>query len=161
MKEFDLEQSMKEGMRRLASGVCVVSTVEKGGARQAMTASSVTSVSMEPPSLLVCVNRSAAIYSSLMGGQPFSISVLGADQQDVSNRCAGLEDGEARFEIGDWQQCTETGVWYLGDAQSVFVCQRAKDIEFGTHLIMIGEVSRVLVSEAPISSLIYVDGGYL
>src|SRR5690606_24041106 len=84
----DLAKAMRDGMRRLPSGVCVVSAQTANSGRFAMTASSVTSVSDQPASLLVCVNRNARIAPVLNLGQKFAINILGQDHQDISVLCA-------------------------------------------------------------------------
>ena len=77
-QEAELGMAMKMGMRRLASGVSVLSTRSDDGERHAMTVSSVTSVSDNPASLLVCVNKQVALEGHLSTpGTPFAINILG------------------------------------------------------------------------------------
>src|SRR5512143_508842 len=97
----ELMQGMKQAMRRLAASVVVVSARE-GETRYAMAASAVTSLSMDPPSLLICVNRSASIYPVLTHGKDFCINVLSTAHEAVSVACSGAEKGEGRFAIGAW-----------------------------------------------------------
>ena len=155
----NLKDDLRSGMRRLASGVCVVSTCVEGQ-QYAMTASSVTSVSDEPASLLVCVNQDTTMQSVLNLGQPFVINVLSQSQQDVSNNCASRNETVGRFDLGDWQ-LDESGMPYLADAQVNFFCTvDNKDYIYGTHQIVIGVLNKVIVSNDPVNPLIYVDGAY-
>jgi flavin reductase (DIM6/NTAB) family NADH-FMN oxidoreductase RutF len=154
-----IKESLRLGMRRLAAGVCVIST-EVDGQRYAMTASSVTSVSDEPASLLVCVNKEAAMYSMLPLGQPFVINVLSQAQQAVSNICSTRDAGEERFSCGDWEQ-DENGMPYLADAQVSFFCRVDNDnYHYGTHQIVIGRLERVVISTDSVEPLVYVNGAY-
>jgi flavin reductase (DIM6/NTAB) family NADH-FMN oxidoreductase RutF len=154
----NLKKALRAGMRRLASGVCVIST-QAEGEKYAMTASSVTSLSDEPASLLVCVNQQASMQSILTFGQPFVVNLLSSDQEAISNLCAGQE-GQKRFSLGNWQE-TDKGLPYLEDAQASFICRVDNDGDYyGTHQIVIGRLENVLLSEVPIAPLIYLDGRY-
>ncbi len=159
MTTVDLAQTMKDGMRRLASGVCILSACDQQGERYAMTVSSVTSVSDSPASLLVCVNESASMCGLLQLGAGFVVNVLSAQQADVSNLCAGQDQGAVRFSLGDWQ-LSEQGLPYLADAQAAFFCRHDQDSQYGTHKIVIGSIERVSLSDAEVDPLIYLDGGY-
>lgn len=159
MKEVEMSSAMREGMRRLASGVSVISTKTPAGDRFAMTATSVTSLSAEPPSLLVCVNRDTSMFEAVKDGGDFCVNVLQTAQQDVSNKCASGDQGEERFEVGNWLE--RDGLPYLDASLAVFICKQDKSIDYGTHRILIGEIKRVLVDESgEIDPLVYLDGGY-
>lgn len=157
---MELGEGLRLGMRRLASGVCVVST-KAGDKRFAMTASSVTSLSDSPASLLVCVNASAAIQPFLVKGQAFTVNILGADQEEISNNCARPSTGEDRFKIGHWSQPEESGAPFLKQAQAVFFCEVDNDnYQYGTHHIVIGRVTNVVIPEVETSPLVYLNGKY-
>ncbi len=157
--DISLKDALRLGMRRLASGVCVIST-QVDGQRYAMTASSVTSLSDSPASLLVCVNKDAAMRPFFTYGQSFVVNVLSQSQQDISNLCASAQSGEERFALGDWQE-NDKQMPYLADAQVNFFCQVDNDnYHYGTHQIVIGCLEEVTVSEAGVAPLVYVDGGY-
>jgi len=157
---MQLAEGLRLGMRRLASGVCVVTTRD-GAARYAMTASSVTSLSDEPASLIVCVNKTAAIQPFLVKGQPLAINILGSDQQDVSNKCAQKNAAEERFEVGEWAEHAPTKLPYLISAQAIFLCQvDNENHEYGTHQIVIGRLTDVIIPDNDVDPLIYVDGKY-
>lgn len=153
----ELKEPMLKSMRRLASSVAVVSTA-KGQERHAMAATSVTSLSMDPPSLLVCVNKATAMHGALDDGGSFVINVLGQEQQEVSAACGGKLKGDERFTVGNWTTSSE-GQPYLKDAQSVLVCEQDGRYEYGTHTIFIGKVKEIQNSDE-VDPLIYVDGRY-
>jgi flavin reductase len=156
----DLAQSLRDGMRRLASGVSVLAVKDAELGRIAMTASSVTSVSDNPPSLLVCVNTRNTMATGMQRNLHFSVNVLSAAQCAVSNLCAGGAQGEERFLEGDWRADEETGVPYLDDAEAVFICQKEQVVRHGTHDIFIGNIKHVLTNSGPVNPLIYLNGGY-
>lgn len=160
MQNNNLAVSMKLGMRRLASGVCVLSTSLPNNQRFAMTVSSVTSVSDSPASLLVCINQQVSQQGHLATrGSQFAINVLSVDHQDVSNICAGREPTRDRFDVGHWED-DDTGLPILADAQAVFVCQTDQVTTYGTHKIVIGVIHKVILNGAVVNPLLYADGSY-
>lgn len=160
MQNNNLAVSMKLGMRRLASGVCVLSTNLPNNQRFAMTVSSVTSVSDSPASLLVCINQQVSQQSHLATkGSQFAINVLSIDHKDISNVCAGREPTRDRFEVGHWEE-DDTGLPVLADAQAIFVCQTDQVMTYGTHKIVIGAIHKVILNGAEVNPLLYVDGSY-
>lgn len=155
----ELAQGMRQAMRRLAASVVVV-TAREGQVRYAMAASAVTSLSMDPPSLLLCVNRSASIYPVLTAGGDFCINVLSGSHQALSIACSGAEKGEGRFATGDWREDPDTRTPFLGDAQASLICAVDGVHHYGTHAIFIGKVKRVHL-HGDVHPLIYLDGRYI
>lgn len=149
---------LREGLRRLAKAVVVI-TCQHEGQRFAMAATAVSELSMDPPSLLICVNRTASLYAPLSEGADFCVNILHRDHRDVSLACSGKMRGEARFEVGKWS-ATGEGVPILEDAQASFVCRNAQAMDYGTHHIVIGRVEEVFI-EGEVSPLVYADGRYL
>ena len=143
-------------LRRLASAVAVV-TCRDGQRRHAMTATAVNALSMEPPSMLVCVNRAAAFHAAISRAQEFAINILHRDQVPVSVACGGKARGEERFGVGEWGE--ENGAPVLAHAQARIVCARESRFDYGSHTIFIGRVTSVGIDGA-LDPLIYVDGRY-
>jgi len=150
-------ESLKQALRRLAKAVAVV-TAADGEVRLAMSATAICEVSLEPPSMLVCVNQRASIYPVLCIGQPFAINILHTSQADIASRCAGAVKGNERFLVGSWYQ-TAHGVPLLATAQASIVCGFERKIDHGTHGIFIGNVLDVIMSGRP-DPLVYLDGGF-
>lgn len=160
MQNNQLSQDMKLGMRRLAAGVCVLSTRTDNGELFAMTVSSVTSVSDNPASLLVCINKQVSQQGHLSTlGNQFAINILAQNQQDISNVCAGRDPLKDRFSVGVWAQ-DKLGIPYLMDAQAVFFCRVDMASVYGTHHIVVGLIHNVLVGDNALDPLVYVDGRY-
>ncbi|MBP6852060.1 MAG: flavin reductase family protein [Rhodoferax sp.] len=152
----------KRGMRALPGGVTVLAARGQDGEPLAMTASSVTSLSIDPPSLLVCVGRTASIARALARLRHFSVNVLAADQIDVARAFGGQLDvtGIARFAYGHWRDVDGTAVPVLAGARVSFDCEVSHVHDWATHHIVIGSVRHVHVDAATKPSLVYVDGSY-
>lgn len=151
---MDIESQLKQAMRCFAASVCIVSA-QRGDQRQAMTASSVTSVSMQPASMLFCVNQSAGLHHWLHVEQTVCINLLTRDQTDISNVCSTEQCD--RFEDTHWQDFN--GIPYLDNAQANVFCKIQQVHQYGTHSIVIADVTQALCTE-PVRPLLYVNGQY-
>jgi flavin reductase (DIM6/NTAB) family NADH-FMN oxidoreductase RutF len=96
-----LEGDFRKAMRSLASAVSIVSTAHDDR-RFGMTATAVCSLSMQPPTLLVCVNQSTSLHHPLLSAGRFCINILHADQDELA-RTFGQKGIEDRFANGNWQ----------------------------------------------------------
>ncbi|MFC6672057.1 flavin reductase family protein [Marinobacterium aestuariivivens] len=155
--EQQLKDQMRTAMRRLAQSVTIISS-SNGRERFAMAATAVNSLSTEPPSLLVCVNRSAAMHGPLSEGNDFCVNILGREQEELSVACGGKLRGEDRFSAGNWA-ISDAGTPYLNDAQASLLCSQDGAIDYGTHTIFIGRIKEIR-NTAEIDPLIYLDGAY-
>lgn len=145
-------------MRRLAASVTVV--VAKGDSGPVgMAATSVTSLTVDPPAVLVCVNRATALHALLEPTAPLSVNLLSKDQQDVSAAFGGGVPREQRFTVGTWDE-GENGLPKLAGAQANLSCVIDAMLAYGTHSIVIARVLKAQVSEH-VAPLIYQDGAYL
>jgi flavin reductase (DIM6/NTAB) family NADH-FMN oxidoreductase RutF len=151
-----LAAQTKLALRRLASAVAVV-TCRTGQTRHAMTATAVNAMSMQPPSMIVCVNRSTAFHAAISRASDFAINILHRNQVEISMGCGGNARGEDRFDYGAWGQ--ETGVPVLTDAQARVVCTKEAKLDYGSHTIFIGRVTSIGI-QGEVDPLIYVDGKY-
>jgi flavin reductase (DIM6/NTAB) family NADH-FMN oxidoreductase RutF len=153
------EKTFRDAMRQLASGVCIV-TLGAGDERTGLTATSVSSLSAEPPTLIVCVNRASSSYTGLTGSGVFAVNVLAADQREFAERFAGDSGlkGAERYQGGSWR-ALPSGVSCLADSVAVFDCEVDERIERHTHAIVIGRVQRVLLGAAS-GALVYWRGAY-
>lgn len=142
-------------MRRFASTVSVISTL-KDDSRHAMTATAVTSLSMAPPSLLVCVYRESRFHKVLQDQELYCVNVLHRDQAEASrvfSKPATTQD-YGRFGWSD-----ADGFCYLADAQANLFCKNTRQVPFGSHTIFIGTVLDVIVRES-VAPLIFQNGQY-
>ena len=122
-----------------------------------MTATAVSAMSMQPPSMLVCVNRSSTFHAAISRADTFAINILNRSQVQISMGCGGKARGEDRFHSAAWKE--ENGVPVLPDAQARIVCAKQDRFDYGSHTIFVGRVTSVGVHGA-VDPLIYVDGHY-
>jgi flavin reductase len=151
-----LEQ-FKLGMRLLAGAVNIISSVH-GGRRYGMTATAVCSVTADPPTVLVCINRLATTHGIVAKSKLFCVNVLRADDAELSTTFSGAASGEGRFKSRDWTRLA-TGAPVLIDALVSFDCRVVKKVTHGTHGIFLGQVEQVLVGK-PGKPLLYSEGQY-
>ena len=152
-----LKSDMILALRRFARTVMVISCAHQGE-RFAMSATAVSEVSVEPPSMLICVNRETKIFPALSAGSKFCINMLHSSQADIARNCGGLLRGEDRFSVGNWDVDTHQTP-YLRDAQANFFCENKGGNSIGTHDIFIGEIGAITMMDS-VDPLIYVDGLY-
>ncbi len=152
-------EAFRASMQHLAGAVTVVATGPVGE-RYGLTATAVCSLSDDPPTLLVCVNRSASAHDVIQSRRHFSINLLAADQQVVAAQFSGRAGlkGEARFSSSEWGMLI-TGAPILANALAAFDCQIAQELVFPTHTIFIGQVvaTAVRVTADP---LLYLRGKF-
>lgn len=148
--------AFRAAMRHVAATVYAVTTGPVGQ-RHGILATAVSSLSFEPPSLLVCVNRTASLHEPLACAETFCVNVLGLGNREIAE-VFELARGEDRFAAGQWDQVL--GVPVLRNAQSYFICRTAHRHEFGTHTIFIGELvdARHREDAAPLT---YYDRHYI
>ncbi|KAI8938322.1 hypothetical protein NX059_005974 [Plenodomus lindquistii] len=154
----DLSNKMKEALRRHAKAVVIISCVHFD-TRYAMAATASVELSLNPPSLLICVNKTASIHEPLTrGASRFCVSILKSDQQEIASVCSGKLKGEARFAQGNWAY-DDAGTPYLADAQANFFCELDGSLEYGTHVAFVGAI-KAINTTGEVDPLVYADGRY-
>lgn len=151
----------REAMARVASAVHLVTTDGPGG-RAGFTASAVCSVSDAPPTLLVCLNRSASAYAVFQANESLCVNTLAASQRPLAEAFGGALPRAERFAAARWDRLV-TGAPMLPGALAAFDCRIADRSIVGTHEILICEV--VALAIAPVQdtldgSLLYAGRGY-
>lgn len=129
----------KKAMQLWASGVTVVTTKSEKFGIQGMTVTAFSSVSVNPPQILVCLNEAAETYSGIEESRFFAVNVLNSTNQTVSNQFAGGCNQEQRFENAPWTVGT-TGAPILDDSVMSLECKVVEKIHAGSHWIIIGAV---------------------
>ncbi len=149
----------KDGMRRLAAAVNIVTTAS-GSERLGMTVTAVMSLTADPPQLGIAINRSARSFALIGSSGCFAVNVLASDQSEVGAAFAGQGGvaGEARFAFGTWT-AGATGAPLLQGAIATFDCRVVQAVDLGTHTLFVGLVEAVRV-EADGTPLIYVEGAW-
>jgi|EndMetStandDraft_8_1072994.scaffolds.fasta_scaffold427799_2 flavin reductase (DIM6/NTAB) family NADH-FMN oxidoreductase RutF len=157
MSGEDLQQAFRMAMRRVASTVAIVSA-QRGSERHGTTATSMTSISMEPPSILVCFNKVSRLHDFLHAQDHFCVNVLHTSNLAIAKIFSSSATAEERFGLGDWRLDAE-GTPYLAGAQANLFCSKEQEVTYGSHTIFIGRVLRAL-SRDDVSPLLYRDGRY-
>lgn len=156
-RDKNVPKEFRATMRRFAATVCVV-TANDGRRDHGMTVTAVTSVSMDPPSLLVCLNKRTLAHEMLLNQPWFAINVLGAQQAELSTAFSGAVAAEDRFDDALWVR-DKSGMMVLKENHAVLICHRKVAIPYGTHTIFVGDVTGASVSEDT-QSLLYADASY-
>lgn len=144
----------KKAMSRWASGVTVV-TAEHNGARHGITVSAFSSLSLDPPLVLICIGKAAPAHDAIRKGERFVVNVLGESQEAISNRFAMKH--EDRFE-GVAVRTGQLGVPIIEGCLAAIECRLHETLPGGDHTIFVGEVVHADIAEG--APLLYFQGGY-
>jgi flavin reductase (DIM6/NTAB) family NADH-FMN oxidoreductase RutF len=132
--------TFRDVMAQWPSGVTVVTTLDHAGAAHGMTASSFSSVSLDPPLVSICLTKTLYSHELIAASGVFGVNVLAKGQADVARRFAGMEaDVTDRFAGESWT-LAETGVPLLDSALGWFDCRVVHAYPGGDHTIFVGEV---------------------
>lgn len=148
-------RSFRRALGNFATGVIVVTAQDDDGNKVGMTANSFTSVSLDPPLILWCVDKRANSYSVFHQAQYFAVNVLAADQIHISNNFARYK--EDRFSGVPHQEGIGKSL-LIDDVSAQFECELIEEIDAGDHIILLGKVlSFKDFGRAP---LLYHQGAY-
>ncbi len=147
----------RDAMSRLGAAVNVITT-QSGGQRQGFTASAVCSVTDEPPTLLVCMNRMSSSRGEFFVGAPLCVNTLAGDQREISALFASGVAMEQRFAGARWGTLV-TGAPVLERAIAVFDGFIASVLEVGTHDVLFCEIEAVRIGDVA-HGLVYFDRRY-
>ncbi|MEM1181150.1 MAG: flavin reductase family protein [Acidobacteriota bacterium] len=151
-------EDFRTALRQFPAGVTVVTT-RTADRVHGMTASAFTSVSPEPPLILVCIDHGHTMHELLDGDDAvFAVNILAEDHEALSNRFAFSKDVD-RFAEGDWSD-GPTGSPILGDALAWLDCKVHSRLPAGTHTIYVGEVVASQAPRADQDPLVYWNRGY-
>jgi flavin reductase ActVB len=134
-------REFREAMALLAAPVTVVTAVDSTGRRRGFTASAVSSVSLDPPLLLVGLAHTSSCYATLTGTDEFVVNVLGAEHRDVARGFA-QQTGD-RFAHGTFAEWPGTALPYLPDARVAIRCSRHEIVQAGDHALLLGALTGI------------------
>ena len=149
-------RTLRGALGCFATGVTVVTCLNADGDPAGLTVNSFTSVSLDPPLLLVCLAKNAASATALTEASHFAVNVLQTGQQPASIRFSTRD--EDRFGATPWS-CGEAGAPILKDSLGVFECERFAVHDGGDHHILIGEVVKASF-DGGLDPLLYFRGSY-
>lgn len=136
--ESEQQSGLKQAMRSFPQGVTVATTSSREGPR-AITISSFTSVSLDPPLVLISIAKTSSLHDLFKGADFYAINFLADDQKSVSDRFAGRTEAKDRFE-GIRFTGGLTGSPIIDGVRAVIECEAWKVYEGGDHSILVGKV---------------------
>jgi flavin reductase (DIM6/NTAB) family NADH-FMN oxidoreductase RutF len=149
-------RELRNALGRFATGVCLITTVGDDNKALAMTANSFSSVSLDPPLILWCLQNNSDVFEAFASPRHFAINILAAEQQDLSNQYAKKDHHEldaAHYRDGKY------GTPIIRNALVNFECELEATHEGGDHLIIVGRV-RDMYQRPSGSPLLFFAGGY-
>lgn len=154
--ELELRR-LRDAFGCFGTGVTIVTALDAEGSPVGLTANSFTSVSLDPPLVLFCLDRKSRRSAVFEQAEAFAVNVLHAGQESVSTRFAKGQVLEQAFDDLAWECWGATPV--LTDAMAVFSCSRHAAYDGGDHLILVGRVQR-LAFDPTQDPLLFFQGRY-
>jgi flavin reductase len=153
-------KAYRDAMARLGAAVNIITTAGETDGWRGFTASAVCSVTDDPPTLLLCVNRTSDSHAPLKENGILCVNTLSAGQEELSGIFAGMTGllGADRFSHGEWTTLA-TGAPVLKGAVVSFDCRITDVTEVGTHTVFFAEVEAIQSSDAH-EGLIYFGRAY-
>jgi len=148
-------QAFLRACAQFSTGVAIATVLDAAGAPHGMTINSFTSVSLEPPLVLICIDHKARILDHFLVSNYFAINILRDTQQDLSERFA--RPGEDRFGVVEWYP-GETRMPLIPDALATLECSVFQRTPAGDHTVLIGEVVSAVRHEG--QPLVYFSSSY-
>jgi flavin reductase len=146
----------RRAMRGVAATVTVITAVGRDGRRYGLTATAFSPVSMNPPTLLACINTTASLHNALLESRQLCVNVLRVAHKPLVGPFSGTLKGDDRFSVGDWA-ANDDGLPYLPDAQSNIFCRVDQLILVATHTVAVARVTGVRTGELA-EPLLYLNG---
>jgi len=158
------ERRFKDVLRLWASGVSVVTTLD-GDGLQAITVSSFTSVSLEPPLILICIETPSRSHDAIVREGRFAVNILHAGQEAISDMAAGRRGPSGHTLPGVARRTEATGAPVLDDALAWLDCVLVARHDGGDHAIFVGRVEAAGTAAASVAAasgapLLWFDRGY-
>jgi len=147
----------RTAMSHLAAAVNVITTDGPHG-RAGFTATAVCSVTDQPPTLLVCINRSSSAYEAFAGNSTVCVNTLAKGHEHLSTAFGGKTPQAERFALGDWSTGV-SGAPVLDSATLAFDCKVSHSVSVGTHDILFCEVLHIQ-HQIDADVLVYFNRGY-
>jgi flavin reductase len=151
------KETFRNGMAKLAAAVNIVTSDGPAGLA-GFAATAVCSVTDQPPTLLVCLNRNASVYEAVTKNGVLAVNTLAAHHVALSNLFGGKTPVDERFAAATWLR-GETGAPLLADALTAFDCRITQHIDIGTHTVLICTVAGIAGEGGP-AGLTYFERAY-
>jgi flavin reductase (DIM6/NTAB) family NADH-FMN oxidoreductase RutF len=157
MQESFDPRFFRDACGQFLTGVTIVTSTGENGQPVGITANSFTSVSLDPPLILVSLDKKLGSYSALMNSEGYAVQVLAEEQQELSGRFA--KRGVDKFQELDYKEGLYN-VPVISNALAVFEYRVDQKVDAGDHTLMIGKVERVQINDPTRRPLGYLRGRY-
>lgn len=144
---------LRDAMSRFATGVTVVTSVSDDGEPRGATANAFSSVSLDPPLILVCLAHTSRTLTALRSHGSFAVNVLGSDHEEVARTFARSGDDVA-FDVADHLP-GPSGSPLLAGVHAAIDCRVFAVYPGGDHDIVVGEVQHIVVEDEPGDALLW------
>lgn len=148
-------RALRDAFGAFVTGVTIVTTRDEAGKPVGFTANSFTSVSLDPPLLLICLARTSRNFATMTGAKNFAVNIVSEGQKDLSNTFA--RPVEDRFAAATWSDAP-AGSPVFADVAAWFECSMQEVIEAGDHVILLGRIDAF--ENSGLNGLGYARGGY-
>ncbi|TKV72310.1 flavin reductase family protein [Rhizobium sp. AU243] len=148
-------RALRDAFGAFVTGVTIVTTRDEAEKPVGFTANSFTSVSLDPPLLLICLARTSRNFATMTGAKNFAVNILSEGQKDLSNTFA--RPVEDRFAAATWSDAP-AGSPVFADVAAWFECSMQEVIEAGDHVILLGRIDAF--ENSGLNGLGYARGGY-
>ncbi len=154
-----ISAGLKAALRRMPGAIALITTLDPSTDRPAgLAASAVIPVSMDPPSMLISINRSASAHSAIERAGKFCVNLLGTEQTALVGLFSSSEMRDQRFAGSEWLR--SGGLPYLSGACANIFCTVTTTLVFGTHELFVGEVFDVVGGSQGADPLGWIEGRF-
>jgi flavin reductase (DIM6/NTAB) family NADH-FMN oxidoreductase RutF len=155
----DIAAGLKSAMRRMPGAVALISTIDPETDQPAgLAASAVIPVSMDPPSMLISINRAASAHAAIERAGRFCVNLLGTEQTALVGLFSSSDLRDKRFSSPEWLRSGD--LTYLSRASANIFCTISTTLLFGTHELFVGEVFEVISGGESGDPLGWIEGGF-
>lgn len=148
-------KELRRVMAQFATGVTIITTRDAAGTPYGLTANAFTSLSLDPPLCLVCVDRQAETFAHFYDSKVFTVNILTREQEDLSSRFA--KSGGDKF-VGVETLPGHHGAPLIAGALAHVECRITDTLEGGDHVVHVGRIERVAVHRG--EPLLFFQGKY-
>jgi flavin reductase (DIM6/NTAB) family NADH-FMN oxidoreductase RutF len=138
--------NFRTSMRATAASVALLTSRSADGGSSGMAVTSWGSLSMDPPSMLVAVNRSASVHAVIVASRQFCLNLMSDAHADILERFSRSDMREKRFNAEDWDEGPQK-LPVLRGALASQICTVQGTYDYGTHTIFLGRVEDVILSD--------------
>lgn len=154
----DLAEALRLAMRGTAASVAAITVAMADRSWRGATINSMTSVSLNPPSILVSLESASQVHGAVLDRRRFGVNLFSRDHAEMAAVFADPQRHDERFASGTWSDKPHH-VPVLAEAVATIICELKATLPFGTHSIIVGQVESILTGTGS-EPLVYHNGRY-